>query len=126
MSDESKLGWEYKRGKLAIGELPDMDELAYHAEATEATAGELAAIEAAAKSKPSEPYGDVNYGDPGYRDGKKRYPLSSPEKIRAAWSYIHMPKNADKYTPAQLAHIKGKIVSAWKAKIDPKGPPEAK
>ena len=64
---------------------------------------------------PKEPYGDVEYADPGYQeDGKKRYPLDSEEHCRAAWSYINMPKNAEKYTPEQLAEIKGKIKAALK------------
>lgn len=60
-----------------------------------------------------EPYGDVDYADPGYqKDGQKRYPLSSAEKVRAAWSYINVPKNAEEYNSEQLAHIKGKIKAA--------------
>jgi phage head maturation protease len=74
----------------------------------------------------SKPYGDVAYADPGYQsDKKKRYPLDSEKHIRAAWNYIHKPKNAGKYSAEQLSHIKANIVSAWKDKIDPKGPPEA-
>jgi HK97 family phage prohead protease len=62
---------------------------------------------------PKKPYGDVEYADPGYQeDGKKRYPLDSEDHCRAAWSYINMPKNADKYAPEQLAKIKGRIKAA--------------
>lgn len=69
------------------------------------------------------PYGtdsQAHYADPGYqKDKKKRYPLSSPGKIRSAWSYINVADNASKYTPAQLARIKSKIKSAAKkANID--------
>jgi HK97 family phage major capsid protein/HK97 family phage prohead protease len=64
---------------------------------------------------PKKPYGDVTYADPGYqKDGKKRYPLDSEDHCKAAWSYINMPKNAAKYTPEQLAKIKGKIKAALK------------
>lgn len=81
------------------------------------------AEDAFAKSK--EPAGP--FGDPGYqKDGQKRYPLDTEEHIRAAWSYIHVPKNCSKYTPEQCAKIKARIVARWKAVIDPKGPPEAK
>lgn len=74
-----------------------------------------------------EPYGDVKYADPGYQsDKKKRYPIDTEEHIRAAWNYIHKEKNGGKYSSEQLARIKSKIVSAWKSKIDPKGPPSAK
>jgi phage head maturation protease len=73
-----------------------------------------------------KPYGDVEYADPGYQeDGKKRYPIDNEKHIRAAWNYIHKPKNAGKYSSEQVARIKSKIVSAWKDKIDPKGPPDA-
>lgn len=62
-----------------------------------------------------EPYGAVSYADPGYQaDKKKRYPLDSEQHVRAAWSYINMPKNSSKYSSAQLARIKGKIKSAAK------------
>lgn len=62
------------------------------------------------RADPDEPYGDVEYADPGYQsDGKKRYPLDSEEHCRAAWSYINQDDNAAKYTPEQLARIKGRI-----------------
>jgi hypothetical protein len=62
----------------------------------------------------TEPYGDVNYADPGYRDNKKRYPIDSPEHVRAAWSYINQAKNAEMYDTKQLAQIKARIVAAAK------------
>lgn len=62
-----------------------------------------------------EPYGNVTYADPGYQqDGKKRYPLDSEKHIRAAWSYINMPKNASKYSSSQVAAIKSRIKSKMK------------
>jgi len=62
----------------------------------------------------TEPYGDVKYADPGYRDNKKRYPIDTPDHIRAAWAYINVPKNAGMYTDEQLASIKSKIQAAAK------------
>jgi phage head maturation protease len=74
-----------------------------------------------------KPYGDVEYADPGYQeDKKKRYPIDTEGHIRAAWNYIHKPKNAGKYSADEVKRIKAKIVGAWKDKIDPEGPPEAK
>jgi HK97 family phage prohead protease len=74
----------------------------------------------------STPYGDVEYADPGYQDDKKkRYPLDGEKHIRAAWNYIHKPKNAGKYSAEELKHIKAKIVAAWQDKIDPEGPSAA-
>lgn len=62
------------------------------------------------KSKPT-PGG--NYADPGYqKDGVKRYPLDTKEHVKAAWSYINMPKNAKLYTSGQVTKIKGRIKSA--------------
>jgi HK97 family phage prohead protease len=62
-----------------------------------------------------KPYGDVKYADPGYQeDGKARYPLDTEDHCRAAWSYINMPKNAEKYTAEQLSQIKGRIKAAGK------------
>ncbi len=81
----------------------------------------------AAKKGDKKPYGDVQYADPGYqKDGKKRYPIDTPEHIRAAWSYINKSSNCSEYSSEQCSHIKSKIVSAWKKHIDPKGPEGAK
>ena len=67
---------------------------------------------------------DGDFADPGYQpDGEKRYPIDTDAHVRAAWAYIHQPDNADRYTEAQLAHIKARIVAAWQEKIDPAGPP---
>jgi hypothetical protein len=61
----------------------------------------------------SKPYGNVTYADPGYQaDKTKRYPLDTEAHIRAAWSYINMPKNAGKYSSSQVSSIKGRIRSA--------------
>ena len=63
----------------------------------------------------SKPYGDVKYADPGYKaDKKKRYPVDTEQHVRAAWSYIHKPKNHTGYTSAQVDKIKSNIVAAWK------------
>lgn len=62
-----------------------------------------------------EPYGDVTYADPGLQsDGKKRYPLDTEAHIRAANSYINMPKNASKYSASQVSAIKSRISAAMK------------
>lgn len=66
-------------------------------------------------------YGKVEYADPK----NKKYPLDTAKHIKAAWSYIHMPKNAKKYSAEDCDAIKAKIAAAWKDKIDDKGPPES-
>jgi uncharacterized protein DUF6582 len=59
----------------------------------------------------------VTYADPGYQsDGKKRYPVDTPEHVKAAWSYINQSGNAGKYSSSQLASIKAKIKKAAKSK----------
>lgn len=62
----------------------------------------------------TEPYGDVKYADPGYRDNRKRYPIDTPDHIRAAWAYINVAKNQAEYTDEQVAAIKAKIQAAAK------------
>jgi hypothetical protein len=70
--------------------------------------------------------GEHKYGDVKFADEKnKKYPIDTPEHIRAAWNYIHKGENADKYSAEDAAKIKACIVAAWRDKIDPKGPPEA-
>ena len=62
-----------------------------------------------------DPYGKVPYADPGYqKDGVKRYPIDTEEHVRAAWSYINMPKNRKPYSEEQLKSIESKIISAAK------------
>jgi hypothetical protein len=70
--------------------------------------------------------GEDAYGNVPFADEKnKKYPINDEEHIRAAWNYINHPKNAGEYSPEDLSTIKGKIIAAWKAKIDPSGPPSA-
>lgn len=67
--------------------------------------GTAVVIEAADAPKP---YGNVKYADP--KNGK--YPIDTAEHVRAAWSYINMPKNQKGYTAEELAEIKGRIKAA--------------
>lgn len=66
-------------------------------------------------------YGDVEYADPK----NKAYPINTPERIRAAWNYIHVAANREKYSAEDAATITARIAAAWRSKIDPKGPPSA-
>ena len=80
-------------------------------------------VTAAANSddEASEPHGAGPYADPGYLDGDgkqvsksgnkavKRYWLKDADHVRNAWAEISKPKNADQYTPNQLARIKTRI-----------------
>lgn len=48
-----------------------------------------------------------------YADPKNfKYPLDTEAHVRAAWSYIHMPKNAAKYSSGEVASMKGRIRAA--------------
>ena len=60
----------------------------------------------------AKPYGDVTYADP--KNGK--YPIDTEEHIRAAWSYINMPKNASAYplNGVTLSEVKDRIRAAMK------------
>jgi hypothetical protein len=76
-------------------------------------------VSPAERRRAEEEYGDVKFAD----EANKKYPIDTEAHIRAAWSYINMPKNSAKYSSEKVASIKSKIISAWKKKIDPKGPP---
>jgi hypothetical protein len=61
----------------------------------------------------SAPYGDVPYADDGLQDDHvKRYPVDTGAHAKAAWSFINMAANAAKYSAADLATVKGKILTA--------------
>jgi hypothetical protein len=55
-------------------------------------------------------YGDVEFADPV----NKKYPVDTPEHVRAAWSYINHADNAAKYKPDEVKTIKGRIKRAAK------------
>lgn len=55
-------------------------------------------------------YGDVDFAD---RTNKK-YPIDTPEHVRAAWSYINHKDNAAKYESDEVATIKERIRKAAK------------
>ncbi len=62
------------------------------------------AMKAAAVAKAD----DVEYADAA----NKKYPVDTKEHAKAAWSYINMPKNADKYESSELVKVKAKIKAA--------------
>jgi flagellar biosynthesis protein FlhB len=55
-------------------------------------------------------YGDVEFAD----STNKKYPIDSPEHIRAAWSYINHKDNAVKYDADEVKSIKNRIKQAAK------------
>lgn len=59
-----------------------------------------------------EKYGETVFADPV----NKKYPIDTPGRIRAAWSYIHQPVNAAKYRAAEVDEIKGRIQQAATAR----------
>jgi len=44
-----------------------------------------------------EKYGATLFADPT----NKKYPIDTPGRIKAAWAYIHQPRNAAKYTAGE-------------------------
>ena len=50
-------------------------------------------------------YGDVEFAD----SVNNKYPIDTPEHIRAAWSYINHRDNAAKYEKADVEKIKARI-----------------
>ena len=59
-----------------------------------------------------EKYGDVTFADPT----NKKYPVDTPGRIKAAWAYIHQPRNAKKYAPGELRTMRARIRAAAKAR----------
>jgi hypothetical protein len=53
-------------------------------------------------------YGDVEFADPV----NKKYPVDTPEHVRAAWSYINHKDNAAKYEKSEGESIKRRIRKA--------------
>jgi hypothetical protein len=53
-------------------------------------------------------YGDVQFADPV----NNKYPIDTPDHIRAAWSYINHRDNAAKYDADEVAAIKKRIKKA--------------
>lgn len=53
-------------------------------------------------------YGDVAFADPT----NKKYPIDTPEHVRAAWSYINHKDNAAKYDADEVGVIKERILKA--------------
>jgi hypothetical protein len=55
-------------------------------------------------------YGDVTFADPV----NNKYPIDTPEHVRAAWSYINHKDNAAKYDKDEVKKIKERIKRAAK------------
>jgi hypothetical protein len=53
-------------------------------------------------------YGEVTFADPV----NNKYPIDTPEHIRAAWSYINHADNAAKYARGEVSTIKRRIKRA--------------
>ena len=59
--------------------------------------------------------GERKYGDVEFADSvNKKYPIDTPEHIRAANSYINHKDNAAKYDPDEVERIKSRIKRAAK------------
>ena len=67
------------------------------------------------RSDVSEHEGERKYGDVEFADAtNNKYPIDSPEHIRAAWNYINHKDNAAKYEAAEVRTIKARIKTAAK------------
>ncbi len=57
---------------------------------------------------PSE--GEAKYPKATFADTtNKKYPIDTPGRIKAAWAYIHQPRNAEKYSDEEVRTIKTRI-----------------
>ncbi len=59
-----------------------------------------------------EKYGKATFADPV----NHKYPIDTPGRIKAAWAYIHQPRNAEKYTAGEVRTIKARIRAAARAR----------
>jgi hypothetical protein len=59
-----------------------------------------------------EKYGKATFADPV----NNKYPIDTPGRIKAAWAYIHQPRNAEKYTAGEVRTIKARIRAAARAR----------
>jgi hypothetical protein len=59
-----------------------------------------------------ERYGPTVYADPT----NNKYPIDTPGRIKAAWAYIHQPRNAAKYTAEERRTIMSRIRKAAKGR----------
>ena len=71
------------------------------------------------KNRGLHEYGNVEFAD----DVNNKYPIDTEEHIRAAWNYIHIPRDYEKYSDKDRKTIENRIIKAWKVKINPEGPP---
>ena len=59
--------------------------------------------------------GEQKYGDVKFADTtNKKYPIDTPEHVRAAWNYINHKDNATKYDADEVKLIKDRIKKAAK------------
>jgi hypothetical protein len=57
--------------------------------------------------------GERKYGDVEFADAtNNKYPIDTPEHVRAAWSYINHKDNAAKYDADEVETIKKRIRKA--------------
>ena len=60
-------------------------------------------------------YGEHKYGHVKFADPiNNKYPVDTPEHVRAAWSYINHKDNAAKYDKDEVELIKNRIRKAAK------------
>ena len=59
--------------------------------------------------------GERKYGDVKFADStNNKYPIDTPEHVRAAWNYINHKENAAKYDADEVDLIKQRIKRAAK------------
>jgi flagellar biosynthesis protein FlhB len=59
--------------------------------------------------------GEQKYGDVEFADAtNNKYPIDTPEHVRAAWNYINHKENAAKYDADEVDLIKQRIKRAAK------------
>ena len=72
------------------------------------TAGKIDKRDDVAAESGEQKYGDVKFADPT----NNKYPIDTPEHVRAAWNYINHKDNAAKYDAEEVELIKKRIKQA--------------
>ena len=125
LGDEQVMRYTADPSELSLVDRPSIPTSTFQMIKADGTVEERV-FKVAAREDVNPEEGKKRYGDVKFADAKnKKYPIDTEAHIRAAWNYINKPKNAGKYSAADLKTIKNKIIAAWKAKIDKDGPPSA-
>ena len=69
--------------------------------------------------------GDRKFNKVKFADSvHKKFPIDTPEHIKAAWDAIHDKRHNEKYPKEVMQAMEQKIINAWVRHISIEGPPQ--